>query len=279
MRIIYNPRVRLVQQPSIVMETINDFLKEHDAEMPTLAEGRLATEILTEFGGRMCYMSFKNPRPGGNQTYIDHIKEAGHGSVMEHSNYSFLVEDVSLNLTHELVRHRAGMAYSQLSGRYVDRGSSDTGFVMPDMLQHIQASDYGNKDKILIPFKVQCANQIAAYGEMRNGMMEFLDWAVDHYPKFAQYRDVPKTDRLKAVRGAARSVLGGALETKILVTANIRAIRHILEMRGAEAADAEICKMAVMMWHLVRHDHHFTDYEINFSPMAREYLTTKWKKV
>ena len=68
-------------------------------------------ERLAEFAGRLCYMSQRNPASRTTRDYLDNIKRQGHGSVLEHANYSILVEGVSRSLTHELVRHRAGMAY------------------------------------------------------------------------------------------------------------------------------------------------------------------------
>ena len=86
-------------------------------------------ERLSEFAGRLCYMSQRNPAGRTTREYLENIKKQGHGSVLEHANYSLLLEGVSRSLTHELVRHRAGFAYSQLSQRYVDE--SDAQFVMP----------------------------------------------------------------------------------------------------------------------------------------------------
>ena len=74
-------------------------------------------------------MSQRNPANRTTRDYLENIKKQGHGSVLEHANYSVLVEGVSRSLTHELVRHRAGWAYSQLSQRYVDESVAD--FVMP----------------------------------------------------------------------------------------------------------------------------------------------------
>src|SRR4029078_10998681 len=79
--------------------------------------------------GRLCYMSQKNPASRATREYLENIKKQGHGSVLEHANYSLLLEGISRSLTHELVRHRAGFAYSQLSQRYVDE--SEANFVMP----------------------------------------------------------------------------------------------------------------------------------------------------
>ena len=68
-------------------------------------------ERLAEFAGRLCYMSQRNPASRTTREYLENIKRQGHGSVLEHANYSVLIEGVSRSLTHELVRHRAGMAY------------------------------------------------------------------------------------------------------------------------------------------------------------------------
>src|SRR4029078_1918675 len=86
-------------------------------------------ERLAEFAGRLCYMSQHNPAKRETREYLENIKKQGHGSVLEHANYSLLLEGVSRSLTHELLRHRACFAYSQLSQRYVDE--SEAHFVMP----------------------------------------------------------------------------------------------------------------------------------------------------
>ncbi|MGA0920019.1 MAG: FAD-dependent thymidylate synthase, partial [Gemmatimonadaceae bacterium] len=64
-------------------------------------------ERLAEFAGRLCYMSQKNPANRTTRDYLENIKKQGHGSVLEHANYSLLLEGISRSLTHELVRHRA----------------------------------------------------------------------------------------------------------------------------------------------------------------------------
>src|SRR2546428_2420333 len=82
-------------------------------------------ETLIELAGRLCYESFEiglNPNVtkirGSNAEYIRNILEKGDGSVTEHAvtNWAFL--NVSRVLTHELVRHRVGVAVSQESLRY-----------------------------------------------------------------------------------------------------------------------------------------------------------------
>ena len=92
----------------------------------------MAGQKLVEVAGRLCYTSYARPRPGGNATYIGHILEVGHGSVLEHAVFNFIITGVSRSFTHELVRHRAGWSYSQLSQRFVDE--SACAFVEPDAI-------------------------------------------------------------------------------------------------------------------------------------------------
>src|SRR5881628_1495477 len=74
-------------------------------------------------------MSQHNPINRTTAEYLENIKKQGHGSVLEHAVYVLLIEGISRSCSHELVRHRAGFGYSQLSQRYVDE--SHAAFVVP----------------------------------------------------------------------------------------------------------------------------------------------------
>src|SRR5690606_13837790 len=96
-------------------------------------------EMLVEFGGRACYRSWEpglNPNVTRVRTdrmeYFANILRSAHGSVLEHANYSFALRNVSRVFTHELVRYRAGSAFSQESLRYVRL--SGFGFPVPPAL-------------------------------------------------------------------------------------------------------------------------------------------------
>jgi len=80
--------------------------------------------------GRVCYMSYGKGRKT-NREFVGHLIEVGHGSVLEHAVWSFLITGVSRSFTHELVRHRH-FSYSQLSQRYVNESDSD--FIEPDVI-------------------------------------------------------------------------------------------------------------------------------------------------
>src|SRR5205085_12174685 len=88
---------------------------------------------IAEFAGRLCYMSQHNPAGRSTAEYLRNILRQGHGSVFEHSSYVMLIEGISRSCSHELVRHRAGWGFSQLSQRYVDE--SYAAFVMPPAVQ------------------------------------------------------------------------------------------------------------------------------------------------
>ncbi|OAI45893.1 hypothetical protein AYO44_02325 [Planctomycetaceae bacterium SCGC AG-212-F19] len=236
---------------------IDQFLTEHGVSWQTDTE--VAGEYLSEIAGRVCYMSFAKPRPGGNKVYLEHILEVGHGSVLEHAVWNFLFTGVSRSLTHELIRHRAGFGYSQLSQRYVDESVAE--YVEPDVI----ASDVELHQLWL----EAVAHSHQAYMKLVEKLQEKL-------------KDEPdKTLRRKMARQAARSVLPNATETKIFVTANSRALRHFIELRGNRHAEVEIRKLAVQVLRIMQKEapNLFGDYQLVPLPDGTFEATTDHRKV
>ena len=199
-------------------------------------------ERLSEFAGRLCYMSQKNPANRPTREYLENIKKQGHGSVLEHANYSLLLEGVSRSLTHELVRHRAGFAYSQLSQRYVDE--SEANFVMPPAIIG---------DAVLeASWREQMDAAQKSYVALVESLMQRYAWVGD------------KVHRRKMSREAARGVLPNSTETKIVVTGNARAWRTMLELRASEGAELEIRRCAVEIVRILQSEApgFFSDFEI-----------------
>ncbi len=130
MKILREPTVYVTGRQNVNLADIDKFLDDHGVAWQT--DTVVAGEHLVETAGRICYMSFAKPRPGGNHAYIKHILEVGHGSVLEHAVWNLLITGVSRSLTHELIRHRAGFGYSQLSQRYVDESIAE--YVEPDCI-------------------------------------------------------------------------------------------------------------------------------------------------
>jgi thymidylate synthase (FAD) len=253
-----DPQVYLVGRQTIDDEALSSFLADHDVDRWS-TDSEVAGEKLIEVAGRVCYMSFRSPRPGGNRAYIGHILEVGHGSVLEHAVFNLIITGVSRSFTHELVRHRAGFGFSQLSQRFVDEGQCS--FVEPDAI----AEDH----ELHRVWLEAVESSQRAYRILADGLAA----------KYAHLED--KTLRRKKAREAARSVLPNATETKIFVTANARALRHFIEMRGDQAADVEIRKVAVAVLKLLQAEspNLFGDYTLIALPGGGEAASTPHRKV
>jgi thymidylate synthase (FAD) len=216
-------------------------------------------ERLAEFAGRLCYMSQANPAGRATREYLENIKRQQHGSVLEHANYSLLLEGVSRALTHELVRHRAGVAFSQLSQRYVDE--SQANFVVPPAIVGDAALES--------QWRSEVERAQAAYIALVATLMERYAWVPD------------RVHRRKMAREAARGVLPNSTETKIVVTANARAWRTILELRAGEGADLEIRRLAVAILRVLQREApgFFSDFSIYTAEDKREAARTEHHKV
>lgn len=268
LRVITEPTVYVLGRQTIDDAELDRFLGDHGVSWESDSE--IAAEVATETAGRVCYMSFAKPRPGGNAAYLHHIKEVGHGSVLEHAVWNLLFTGVSRSLTHELVRHRAGMGYSQLSQRYVDESVAE--YVEPDIIA---------ADPELHELWLDAVTHVhAAYVKLAEKLNAKL---AD--PQAAAAAMIPpgadRTTRRKAARQAARSVLPNATETKIFVTANARALRHFLEQRGSAHAEPEIRKLACKVLDVLQKEspNLFGDYEKLPLPDGTFEVTTQFKKV
>lgn len=182
-------------------------------------------EMLVEIMGRLCYRSFGtdlNPNitriRDNPKAYFQNLLNSGHGSVLEHVNISMIFQGVSRVFTHELVRHRAGTAFSQESLRFVRL--EDFNYYEPDIWQD-------RPD--LLQF-------------MRDKMTLMSEWQVE----LAQMLNLDGMDfnEKKAHTSAMRRLAPIGLSTAIGFTANIRALRWIIQMRSDPAAEEEIRTIA-----------------------------------
>ncbi|MBI4420101.1 MAG: FAD-dependent thymidylate synthase [Gemmatimonadetes bacterium] len=250
MEIIRQPKVSLIARPQFL----------EPAHLPVKWVGEAGDgEKLAEFAGRLCYMSQHNPANRSTGEYLDNIKIQGHGSVLEHSVYVLLIEGVSRSCTHELVRHRAGFGYSQLSQRYVDE--SHAAFVVPPAI-------LGNP-RLEAEWLEQVTAAQQAYVAAVEGLME-------------QYASIEnKMHRRKVAREAARSVLPNATEAKIVVSGNVRAWRTMLELRTSDGAELEIRRMAIACLRVLQRAAPllFNDFETYVGDDGRETARVKYHKV
>jgi thymidylate synthase (FAD) len=250
MEILRTPRVTLIGRPQFL----------EPAHLPVQWKGESSDgERIAEFAGRLCYMSQHNPAGRTTAEYLGNILKQGHGSVFEHAQYVLLVEGISRSCSHELVRHRAGFGYSQLSQRYVDE--SHAAFVMPPALQGDAALERA--------WTSQMESAQAAYVSAVEGLMAKYEWVAD------------RIHRRKMAREAARSVLPNATEVKIVVSANVRAWRTMLELRLGEGAEQEIRRMAVACLRVLQAEAPalFGDFETYAAPDGAEAGRVGYHKV
>jgi len=220
------PTVYLVARPSISVDGMRDYL--NDVGGASWLDRRLDEtegipsngELLVEFGGRVCYRSWEpglNPNVTRIRTdkdeYFGNLIRSLHGSVLEHANYSFAFRNVSRVFTHELVRHRAGSAFSQESLRYVRL--TDIGFRVPPALE---------------PVREQVVNLVERLEEFQVSAADALGLDDEGVPFSVK----------KEVTSALRRLAPIGLSTDILWTANLRTLRHVIEMRTAPGAEEEL---------------------------------------
>ena len=241
----YDPEVYVIARPQFDNLGMMNFLEANGLPHKKFADayGRDA-DRLVEMATRMCYLSFEKGRD--SEAFFENIIASGHGSTIEHANFTVIIAGVSRSFTHEMVRHRAGFAYSQLSQRYVDE--SETSFVMPPL---IQAQDEKTQGWWIMTVE----SYLMDYQFLVNANEQYLE---DNRPL------MHKTDIRKKAREAARSVLPNATETFITVTGNARAWRHFFSMRTSRFADAEMRKVAFACYEALKDEtaFMFADFDV-----------------
>jgi thymidylate synthase (FAD) len=233
--------VRLICRPAFDASEAQAFLDDWGMTWIRTPNSSSAEELV-EFSGRVCYMSFGEGRqsPRTNLEYINNLIKQLHESVLEHATWSFIITGISRGFTHQLVRHRIGFSFSQLSQQYYEDESSP--FIKPDLI-----SSDPDTNRI---WEAAVLGAREAYSELLS--------------KLKCLAGQGNKEAKRALRTAARSVLPEAAATSIAVTANCRAIRHFLDIRGAIEGDEEMRKVSAALLSLLQQDSPslFSDFEV-----------------
>lgn len=271
-RYLKDPGVIVLSRPSINIEGLAGFLDGFDPELHFLDYLNDPDELsdgaqLCKVAGQLCYMSFgpKRTMNAHANQYFDNIKSSGHGSVIEHANYTLLFYGISRSVTHELVRHRAGFAFSMVSQRYVSG----------KVLRFVERPEY-SEEKILHEEFVHRIDRAAEeYAALTQRLLEMQKDGTTILSADA------RTDLRKKVQQAARSVLPNETEAPIVVTGNARAWRHFMEMRASAHAEIEIRKLAVCVFHCLSQEDYllFNDYTVEILPDGTTIVKTDFNKV
>jgi len=237
------PGVALLARPSFQLGALTGFLDGFDPALhfteylddPTkLPDGAQLCKV----AGQVCYMSFGPKRTFNEhaERYFNNLKSSGHGSVFEHATFSFLLYGVSRSVTHELVRHRAGFGFSQVSQRYVSGR----------VLRFVERPEYAQDPLLHDQFLQRIERAASEYAVLTNRLLEMQQAGIDILS--AEVR----TDLRKKVQQCARSVLPNETEAPIVTTGNARAWRHFIEMRASAHAEIEIRELAVRIFLCLR---------------------------
>ncbi len=133
--------------------------------------------------------------------------------MLEHATINFAVSDMARFVYDELVRHRVGVAISAQSGRYVRMG--DIRFRLPPFLKQ--------KTQDLMAQTVSTIEDL--YAQM------LISEDIDNLEDFG---------KKKKVTSALRRVAPHGMAWDFGWSANIRTIRHVIEMRSDPGAEEEI---------------------------------------
>lgn len=182
----------------------------------------LSPEELVAMGARLCYSKAdiaslcEKVAKKDQAAFVEKLREMGHESVFEHASFTFGIEGVSRTLLAQITRHRMA-SFSVQSQRYV---------AMRDGFAYVTPP------------------RIVALGEEAvkrydNQMAQMARWYTD-------WMDALGEDSAED----ARFVLPGACETRLMVTMNVRELRHFFSLRCCRRAQWEIRALADEMLRL-----------------------------
>lgn len=219
------PKVYLIGSTSVDLNSLTEYLKDTnqleflESWQQAKEEGLSDIECLISFYAKLCYKSLvlgqnKNvTKIRDISNNIQSIINTGHGSVLEHVYLNFVVTNCSRIFTHELVRHRVGTAFSQTSGRYVSIDKLD--LIIDPILQPVES--------------------------------EIKDLQIDLEQRLQLLRkklidDTGVTDfaTKKKITSAIRRLAPNGQSNEIGFSCNIRAVRHLIELRTSRHAEWEI---------------------------------------
>jgi thymidylate synthase (FAD) len=238
------PKVYLIGYTGIDLNGLESYLRDTGNEyflelLNTAKESGLSDgEILVSFYAKLCYASLSlghNDNISKIRDIPDNLRatqESGHTSVWEHVMLNFVIKDCSRIMSHELVRHRTGTAYSQESGRYVRTNEVDIVF-----------------DPILEPVR---------------DMIEKFQWTVENYYKHAvramKLDEMRDFSLKKKVTSALRRILPNGQSNEMGFSVNLTGLRHQVQVRTSRHAEWEIRLVYNQIYQIVK-----SKYPILFS--------------
>ncbi len=242
MRLV-TPRTYLIGQTTLHHPGLQAFLEDTDNEefldrMATARKDGLSeAEMLASFYAKLCYKSLT----AGKNAAVTKVREIrpniencfdqGHGSVFEHSWFNFVTVNCSRVFTHELVRHRVGVAYSQESGRFCRPVDGQVDFVETELLQ--------TDDEVFTKIR----SVIAEVG----GQIEYAYQTLEELVA----DKLTSQESKKKFTSFLRRILPNGMANIMGWSANIRQLRHMLIMRTSPHAEEEIRQVFAQVYDIL----------------------------
>ena len=173
--------------------------------------GLASNEKLADVAAAMCVGKYTE---AANQLECKNLLPAinsGHNSVLEHLPLTWVIEDVSRALTHQLIRHRMA-SYTQLSQRYAKVQTDEEWYIEPETVK--SPLNILNKYRNLMDDIANLYNEMCSKG-------------------------IPNED--------ARMILPNACFTSIIVSMNARSLVEQSSKRLCNRAQWEIRQMFQLM--------------------------------
>lgn len=244
--------------------------KDIYAEMVEALTGGMAeAEMLCSIMAKLCYKSLRL----GDNANLTRVREytanfesilaTAHGAVIEHSSVNLIFTDVSRVLTHELARHRVGIALSQTSGRYCATERLDI-VAGPHLAEVQDLIEEGCEELEELTYLMECKLGLREQSDTQaNEGIELSDW-VDDRQRLRElkvhgdfhtemeaitarlsvskwpYTTTGNFDKKKALTSAIRRMLPNGQANEIGVSMNLRTVRHVIALRTGAGAEWEI---------------------------------------
>lgn len=167
---------------------------------------------LIEKAGRTCYKSENNITESSARNFVSKIIKSGHLSVIEHVSMTarFICDR---GISHELVRHRMA-SFSQESTRYANYAKDR----------------FDNEITVIRPFFWEEGTP---------------QWQLWYDAMVAAEKAYMELIAKGAKAQEARSVLPNSLKTELVMTANLREWRHVIELRCAPDAHPQVREIMI----------------------------------
>lgn len=259
---LVEPRTFMIGCSGMIWEGMGDYLTYtrnqdfRDSIEAARGMGISEGEILCSFFAKLCYKALTL----GKNANVERIRDipgnlqgcmhAGHSSVFGHCSINFVSTNVSRVLTHELVRNHIGTEFSQTSGRYVRLDSIDLVWdPILDSVRHLFLTELGRIEDTI--YLAECELGLRRRPPDNPVTKEVWLGSRQDCDRWIPDTETHGFDQRKKITSALRRIAPNGLANEIGWSINLRALRHVIQMRTAAGAEWEIRLLFNQVYDLV----------------------------